>query len=119
MAGLFECSFSYACEKRAEVLSALRGLGLRRGRRGCLHCRCREIMLLNAFDPVQGRTVVLNAGDLFAEAIDVDLLVISAWDGFYQPQAGSMIAALHERFGFEVGSLLRQLDLTVAETIRA
>ena len=60
-------------------------------------------MLLNAFDPVQGRTVILNAGDLFAEAIDVDLLVISAWDGFYQPQAGSMIATLRERCGLDVG----------------
>ena len=43
-------------------------------------------MLLNAFDPVQGRTVILNAGDLLAEAIDVDLLVISAWDGFNSPR---------------------------------
>lgn len=76
-------------------------------------------MLLSAFDPVQGRTVILNAGDLFAEAIDVDLLVISAWDGFYQPQAGSMIATLQERCGLDVGSLPRQLDLTAAETIRA
>lgn len=86
MAGLFECSFSYACEKRAEVLSALRGLGLRRSRMGWLNCRCREIMMLNAFDPVQGRTVILNAGDLLAEAINVDLLVISAWDGFNSPR---------------------------------
>ena len=43
------------------------------------------------------RTVILNAGDLFAEAIDVDLSVISASDGFDQPQVLTTSHQLEER----------------------
>lgn len=74
--------------------------------------------LINAFDAAPGRTVEVVCGDLFAEAIDVDLLVISAWVDHYQPDDGSMVALLLNRCGLEVGNLQRQLDLSKEPTIR-
>lgn len=76
---------------------------------------------LNAFDAAPGRTVVISHGDLFAEAISVDLLVISAKEGFYEPEPGSMVSVLRNRCGLVVGDLRREpaLDLTQAPTIRA
>jgi len=76
---------------------------------------------LNAFDAAPGRTVVISHGDLFAEAINVDLLVISAKEGFYEPETGSMVSVLRNRCGLVVGDLRRApaLDLTQAPTIRA
>ena len=56
---------------------------------------------LNAFDAAPGRTV-LTAGDLFEEAINVDLLVISAWENYYEGEPGSMVAVLRDRCGLEV-----------------
>lgn len=76
---------------------------------------------LNAFDAAPGRTVVISHGDLFAEAINVDLLVISAKEGFYEPESGSMVSVLLNRCGLVVADLRRApaLDLTQAPTIRA
>lgn len=76
---------------------------------------------LNAFDAAPGRTVVISHGDLFAEAINVDLLVISAKEGFYEPETGSMVSVLRNKCGLIVGDLRRApaLDLTQAQTIRA
>lgn len=76
---------------------------------------------LNAFDAAPGRTVVISHGDLFAEAINVDLLVISAKAGFYEPEPGSMVSVLLNKCGLVVGDLRRApaLDLTQAPTIRA
>lgn len=76
---------------------------------------------LNAFDAAPGRTVVISHGDLFAEAINVDLLVISAKEGFYEPETGSMVSVLLNKCGLVVGDLRQApaLDLTQAPTIRA
>jgi hypothetical protein len=76
---------------------------------------------LNAFDAAPGRTVLITHGDLFAEGINVDLLVISAREGFYEPEAGSMVSVLLKSCGLVVGDLRRNpaLDLTQAPTIRA
>jgi hypothetical protein len=76
------------------------------------------VPILNAFDAAPGRTVEVVVGDLFAETIDVDLLVISAWVDHYEPDPGSMVAALLERCGLKVGELQRQLDLSKEPTIR-
>jgi hypothetical protein len=76
---------------------------------------------LNAFDAAPGRTVLISHGDLFAEGIDVDLLVISAREGFYEPEDGSMVSVLLKKCGLVVGDLRRApaVDLTQAPTIRA
>jgi len=74
--------------------------------------------LINAFDPGPGRAVEVICGDLFAEAIDVDLLVISAWENYYEPDPGSMVAVLLKHCGLEVGKLRRALDLTDTPSIR-
>lgn len=74
--------------------------------------------LRNAFDAAPGRTVEVICGDLFEERIDVDLLVISAWENHYEPDPGSMVAVLRERCGIVVGELPRQLDLSREPTIR-
>ena len=74
--------------------------------------------LINAYDPGLGRSVEVICGDLFAEAIDVDLLVISAWENYYEPDPGSMVAVLLKHCGLEVGKLPRALDLTDTPTIR-
>lgn len=76
---------------------------------------------LNAFDAAPGRTVLISHGDLFAEGIKVDLLVISAREGFYEPEDGSMVSVLLKKCGLVVGDLRRApaVDLTQAPTIRA
>jgi len=76
---------------------------------------------LNAFDAAPGRTVLISHGDLFAEGINVDLLVISAREDFYEPEAGSMVSVLLKTCGLVVGDLRRSpaVDLTQAPTIRA
>jgi hypothetical protein len=53
---------------------------------------------LNAFDAAPGRTVLVTAGDLFEEAISVDLLVISAWENYYEGEPGSMVAVNERRY---------------------
>jgi hypothetical protein len=76
---------------------------------------------INAYDAAPGRTVEVVAGDLFEEALKVDLLVISAWEGFYEPEPGSMVAVLEKRCGLVVQELQQapELDLRGASTIRA
>ena len=76
---------------------------------------------LNAFDAAPGRTVLISHGDLFAEGINADLLVISAREGFYEPEDGSMVSVLLKKCGLVVGDLRRApaVDLTQAPTIRA
>lgn len=75
-------------------------------------------MLEYAYPPAEDRTLELRSGDFFREGLNSDLLVISAWDRFYEPQAGTMIAAL-KRCGITVGDLARALDFTGCESIRA
>jgi hypothetical protein len=77
--------------------------------------------LLNVFDAAPGRTVAVIEGDLFEEAIQVDLLVISAWENYYEGEPGSMVATLQERCGLSVKTLQRTpaLDLRMVDTIRA
>lgn len=75
-------------------------------------------MLEYAYPPAEDRTLELRSGDFFREGLNTDLLVISAWDRFYEPEAGTMIAALL-RCGITVGSLSRALDFTGCESIRA
>jgi len=77
-------------------------------------------MYRNAFDPVEGRTLELRVGDFFREGLHSDLLVISAWEGFYEPEPGTMIAALKKNCGIDVGKLKlqRALDFTQSNTVR-
>lgn len=77
-------------------------------------------MYRNAFDPVEGGTLELRVGDFFQEGLHSDLLVISAWEDFYEPQEGTMVAALKKNCGIEVGKLKQRaaLDFTQSETVR-
>jgi hypothetical protein len=77
-------------------------------------------MLISAYDPLEAsRSVELQAGDLFEEGIRADLLVISAKPNFYEPEPGSMVAALRNQCRLEVGKLKRELDLTGTPTINS
>jgi hypothetical protein len=81
--------------------------------------RCsRSVPKINAFDAAAGRTVEIWHGDLFAEQINVDLLVISAKQNFYEPVPGTMVKVLEDRCKIKVGSLPRELDLMGLPTIR-
>ncbi len=72
-------------------------------------------MLLNAFDVDPGaaeRSVELRHGELFDLALDVDLLVVSAYAGNYDPVPGTLVARLQEACGLSLATLPRQLDFT-------
>jgi hypothetical protein len=75
-------------------------------------------MLRYAYAPAEDCTLELRSGDYFREGLTTDLLVISAWNGFYEPEQGTMIAAL-QRCGITVEKLKRELDFTGSESIRA
>ena len=75
-------------------------------------------MLRYAYAPAEDRTLELRSGDYFREGLTTDLLVISAWDGYYEPEQGTMIAAL-EHCGITVGGLERALDFTGSDSIKA
>jgi hypothetical protein len=74
-------------------------------------------MLRYAYAPAEDRGLALRSGDFFREGLHSDLLVISAWDRYYEPVAGTMIAALR-RCGITVGALSRALDFTGCDSIR-
>lgn len=74
-------------------------------------------MLRYAYAPAEDRGLALRSGDFFREGLHSDLLVISAWDRYYEPVAGTMIAALR-RCGITVGALNRALDFTGCDSIR-
>jgi hypothetical protein len=46
-------------------------------------------MLKHAYAPAEDRTLELRSGDFFREGLTTDLLVISAWDGYYEPEQGT------------------------------
>jgi hypothetical protein len=76
-------------------------------------------MLKHAYAPAEDRTLELRSGDFFREGLTTDLLVISAWDGYYEPEQGTMIAALSHCCGINVGGLERALDFTGSDSIKA
>jgi hypothetical protein len=76
-------------------------------------------MLINAFDPQPGRTLELHAGDLFEQGFQLDVLVISAREGFYEPEEGSMVAVLKNKCGITVGQLPRELDFSDSSLLKA
>jgi hypothetical protein len=72
-------------------------------------------MLLNAFDVDPGgaeRTLELRHGELFSLALEVDLLVLSAFAGNYEPVAGTLVARLEEVCGLQLARCARALDFT-------
>ncbi len=72
-------------------------------------------MLLNAFDVDPGaaeRTLELQVGELFALGLQADLLVVSAWQGIYEPVPGTLVHRLEEVCGLVLGSCPRALDFT-------
>jgi len=75
--------------------------------------------VVNGYDVVEGRSLELRFGDFFDDKLQIDVLVISAWDGFYEPQEGTMIKSLKDHCGIEVGSLRRAHDLTMVPSIKA
>jgi hypothetical protein len=72
-------------------------------------------MLLNAFDVDPGaaeRTLEIQCGELFELGISADLLVVSAWQGVYEPVPGTLVERLEQACGLRLGLLPRALDLT-------
>lgn len=79
-------------------------------------------MLLTSLDLdpfASGRSLDVTKGDLFQLDLDIDLLVISAYEGFYGGLPGSLIGQLRDQCGIEVGQLRCQLDLRSSDPIRA
>lgn len=71
-------------------------------------------MLLNFFyvDTATGeRSVELQVGDLPALGLDVDLLVVSAFEGHYESVRGTLLGRLHEAYGLRLPDLEIALDL--------
>jgi hypothetical protein len=75
--------------------------------------------VLNGYDVFEGRSLELRHGDFFDDKLQLDVLVISAWDGFYEPEDGTMIKALKDQCGIIVEDLRRALDFSKIPTIRA
>ncbi|MCS5698224.1 hypothetical protein NZK32_04105 [Cyanobium sp. FGCU-52] len=75
--------------------------------------------VLNGYDVFEGRLLELRHGDFFDDKLQLDVLVISAWDGFYEPQDGTMIKALKDQCSITVKDLRRALDFSKIPTIRA
>jgi hypothetical protein len=70
-------------------------------------------------DPyASGRSIDVIAGDLFLLGLDVDLLVISTFEGFYEGLPGSLVAQLKEQRSLDVARLEKALDLRAAPLIR-
>lgn len=71
-------------------------------------------MLLNGFDidtATGERSVELRVGDFPALGITVDLLVVSAFEGGYEPVPGTLLGRLQEAYGLTIGQLPVALDL--------
>jgi hypothetical protein len=71
-------------------------------------------VLLNGFDvdTASGpRQVELRVGDLPGLGLDVDLLVVSAFEGDYAPVAGTLLGRLLQAYGLRVDRLACALDL--------
>jgi hypothetical protein len=71
-------------------------------------------MLLNAFDVDPGadeRTLELQTGELRDLGLRVDLLVVSARQGSYEPLPGTLIHALEQQFGIQAAQVPKALDL--------
>ncbi|WP_126147956.1 hypothetical protein [Synechococcus elongatus] len=72
-------------------------------------------MLLIAFDvdpEVSDRMLEVFCSDLFSLGLQVDLLVVSAFEGNYDPVPRTLIGHLFEECQLAVGNLPRALDLT-------
>lgn len=71
-------------------------------------------MLLNGFDvdtATGTRHVELRVGDLPALGIEVDLLVVSAFEGDYRPLEGTLLGRLEQAYGIRLDRLASALDL--------
>ena len=72
-------------------------------------------MLLNAFDVDPGaaeRTLEIQCGELFELGFHADLLVVSAWQGVYEPVPGTLVERLEKACGLRLAQLPRAFDLT-------
>ena len=71
-------------------------------------------MLLNGFDvdtATGTRQVELRVGDLPTLALDVDLLVVSAFEGDYATVPGTLLGRLQQAYGIRLDRLASALDL--------
>jgi hypothetical protein len=71
-------------------------------------------VLLNGFDvdtATGTRQVELRVGDLPGLGLDVDLLVVSAFEGDYRPMAGTLLGRLQGAYGIRLDRLACALDL--------
>lgn len=72
------------------------------------------IVLLNFFDVETAtgeRSVELHVGDLSALGLDVDLLVVSAFEGDYSPVPRTLLGRLYQAYGLLLSDLPIALDL--------
>lgn len=75
-------------------------------------------MLLNAFDIDPGtdeRTLELQSGELIDLGLRVELLVVSARPGNYEPLPGTLFHALEHQFGIQADQLPKALDLRTGD----
>lgn len=71
-------------------------------------------MLLNGFDldtATGTRQVELRVGDLPTLGLDVDLVVVSAFEGDVEPVAGTLLGRLQQAYGIRLDRLACALDL--------
>ena len=71
-------------------------------------------MLLNGFDietAAGTRSVELRVGDLPSLGIDVDLLVVSAFKGFYGPTPGTLLGRLNQAYVIRLERIACAVDL--------
>ena len=71
-------------------------------------------MLLNGFDvdtASSSSQVELRVGDLPGLGLNVDLLVVSAFEGDYEPVPGTLLGCLEQAYGLRLDRLAGALDL--------
>ena len=71
-------------------------------------------MLLNGFDvdtATGTRNVELRVGDLPGLGIEVDILVVSAFEGFYEPTPGTLLGRLKQAYDIRLDRMTSDLDL--------
>ena len=89
--------------------------------RSAIHCgvdtdwgQAEAIVLLNFFDVETAtgeRSVELHMGDLPTLGLDVDLLVVSAFEGDYTPVPRTLLGRLYQVYGLLLSDLPIDLDL--------
>ena len=99
--------------KHGQILRHVRADTGRLQRQTFVPPQCSPV-LLNGFDvdtSTGTRNVELRVGDLPGLGIEVDILVVSAFEGFYEPTPGTLLGRLKQAYGIRLDRLSSDLDL--------